>query len=59
MNPGKAWDDSWQLHHVKPIKFGGTNDFRNLVPVDNLLHSRLNSFWSSLMYLIAEIGSKW
>ena len=36
----------YDIHHIQPLEFGGTNDFWNLVPVERGTHSRLfNDFW--------------
>jgi hypothetical protein len=58
MNLGKIWKDDWMVHHIKPLKFGGDNEFNNLVPVTKAEHYQLNSFWAKLMFAIAGIGGE-
>ena len=43
--PRGGWAN-YDIHHILPREFGGTNDFWNLVPVERLAHQDLlNSFW--------------
>jgi hypothetical protein len=43
--PTGGWGN-YDIHHILPQKFGGTNDFWNLVPVERGTHQELfNSFW--------------
>ncbi len=53
----KAWHDKgypeprggwaeYDIHHIKPREYGGTNDFWNLVPVQRKTHQQeFNNFW--------------
>jgi hypothetical protein len=45
----KAPEGGWKkydIHHIRPREYGGTNDFDNLVPVERGLHqSEFNAFW--------------
>ena len=43
--PSGGWDQ-YDIHHILPVKYGGTNDFWNLVPVFRQTHvQEFNSFW--------------
>ncbi len=43
--PPGGWE-LYDIHHILPREFGGTNDFWNLVPVLRETHQRLfNQFW--------------
>ncbi len=43
--PPGGWNQ-YDIHHVHPREFGGSNDFWNLVPVERGTHqSQFNSFW--------------
>ncbi len=43
--PRGGWD-KFDIHHIQPREFGGTNDFWNLVPVERNTHQELfNEFW--------------
>ncbi len=43
--PIGGWD-KYDIHHIKPREFGGTNDFWNLVPVERTItHKEFNNFW--------------
>jgi len=42
--PKGGWD-KFDIHHIKPREFGGSNDFWNLVPVERTTHRELNEFW--------------
>lgn len=47
---GKPWptpseESQIDIHHVKPLKFGGTNDFENLVPLDYETQHKLFTGW--------------
>jgi filamentous hemagglutinin len=41
--------ENWEyydIHHIKPREFGGTNAFENLTPVERTVeHQKLNRFW--------------
>lgn len=44
--PSGGWSD-YDIHHIRPREFGGTNDFWNLVPVKRTVHQQqLNPFWA-------------
>lgn len=44
-HPPGGWNQ-YDIHHVHPREFGGSNDFWNLVPVERGTHqSQFNSFW--------------
>ena len=43
--PRGGWD-KYDIHHIQPREFGGTNEFWNLVPVERKTHKDLfNEFW--------------
>jgi hypothetical protein len=43
--PRGGWD-KYDIHHIKPREFGGTNEFWNLTPVLRGTHQEaFNSFW--------------
>jgi hypothetical protein len=44
--PKGGWE-YYDIHHIKPVEFGGKNDFWNLVPVERELHKSLNEFWKN------------
>ncbi len=50
---GRQWPSPSQgsridIHHIKPLKWGGTNAFENLVPLDyNTQHRFFTSWWSN------------
>ena len=56
-NPGKIWNNDWRVHHVKPLKFGGKNEYSNFEILDKNLHDKLTRFWGVLMNLLAKGGS--
>jgi hypothetical protein len=42
--PGK-WSD-YDIHHIRPREYGGTNDFDNLVPIPRPVHQQqFNPWW--------------
>ena len=43
--PEGGWQQ-YDIHHVKPREYGGTNAFDNLTPVRRDLHKQFNRFWS-------------
>jgi len=42
--PPGGWGD-YALHHIRPIQFGGTSDFWNLVPLDPETHQLYTNWW--------------
>jgi hypothetical protein len=42
--PEGGWDQ-YDVHHIKPRAYGGTNDFDNLVPVKRSDHELFNRYW--------------
>ncbi len=49
--PLGGWPN-YDIHHIQPREFGGTNDFWNLVPVDRETHQELfNEFWREFICL--------
>jgi hypothetical protein len=44
--PPGGWSE-YDVHHILPREYGGTNDFDNLVPVERETHQQeLNRWWS-------------
>jgi hypothetical protein len=43
-SPPHPWDE-YDIHHIKPRAFGGTNQFDNLVPLLHNPHEEFNTFW--------------
>jgi len=43
-SPKGGWD-FYDIHHITPRAFGGTNNFWNLVPVERNTHKLFNNFW--------------
>jgi hypothetical protein len=35
---GQAMQTTVNLHHIVPLEAGGTNDFDNLIPIDQTMH---------------------
>lgn len=49
--PVGGWD-KYDVHHIQPREFGGTNDFWNLAPVERNTHQNLfNEFWREFLEL--------
>ncbi len=49
--PKGGWS-KYDIHHIQPREFGGTNEFWNLVPVERGTHQELfNSFWREFLEL--------
>ena len=44
--PRGGWEN-YDIHHIRPREFGGTNDFWNLSPVPKLTHYDFNTFWKN------------
>lgn len=43
--PGGGWS-AYDVHHIRPREYGGTNDFDNLVPIPRDVHQQqFNSWW--------------
>lgn len=43
---GRPWPNGTvNVHHIKPLQFGGTNAFDNLVPLKESVHKLFNSWW--------------
>jgi RHS repeat-associated protein len=45
--PKGGWG-AYQIHHIIPRQYGGTNAFWNLIPLDPSLHRQFNSFWATI-----------
>jgi RHS repeat-associated protein len=44
--PAGGWSGVlWHLHHIRPLEFGGTNDFWNMVPLSPLVHQQYTEWW--------------
>ncbi len=44
--PASNWEKEPEIHHIKPLSRGGTNDFDNLVPLSPKAHKRFTKYWS-------------
>jgi hypothetical protein len=42
--PRSGWEH-YDIHHIRPREYGGSNDFWNLVPVERNTHQLFNRFW--------------
>jgi len=42
--PKGGWEH-YDIHHIQPREYGGSNDFLNLVPVERETHKLFNDFW--------------
>jgi hypothetical protein len=47
---GLSWPIDAQVHHIKPLSHGGTNEFTNLVPLratpgENNIHNLFTQWW--------------
>ncbi len=42
--PAGGWD-RYDIHHILPREYGGTNDFWNLVPVERDVHQQILTPW--------------
>ncbi|WP_238076860.1 hypothetical protein [Rhodococcus erythropolis] len=43
--PGADPWAGWEVHHILPRKYGGTNDFWNLVPLPTSIHALFTRWW--------------
>jgi hypothetical protein len=46
--PTDANGKAWEVHHVKPIDFGGDNVASNLIPIPKDIHTDLTTWWRSV-----------
>lgn len=44
-DPPGGWAQ-YDIHHIQPLEFGGTNDFRNLTPVLRTQHPDFTNWWN-------------
>ena len=51
---GNEFPDDWQVHHKKPISFGGDNSVENFVALERPIHADITSYWTTLRAAIAE-----
>lgn len=46
-NPGYDWSQ-YDIHHIRPREYGGTNDYYNLMPIDRWTHQNVvNPWWTN------------
>ncbi len=45
-DPPGGWGD-YDIHHIIPRAYGGTNDFNNLIPVLRTYHQKVINPWRS------------
>jgi HNH endonuclease len=43
--PAGGWKGNYQLHHIRPRLYGGTNDLDNLVPLSPKDHVQYSNWW--------------
>lgn len=43
--PPGGWGE-YELHHIRPRAYGGTNDLDNLVPLSTEDHRQYTGWWS-------------
>jgi hypothetical protein len=46
--PVDASGEAWQVHHIKPVSFGGDSSIRNLFPLPGNVHRQFNSWWTKV-----------
>lgn len=47
-NNGWNWSGSvTNIHHIKPLKYGGNNDFSNLIPISVVEHYKFTSWFNN------------
>jgi 5-methylcytosine-specific restriction endonuclease McrA len=39
---------AWEVHHRKPLDFGGDNSVANLIPIEKSIHADLTTWWRSV-----------
>lgn len=44
-DPGWDWSN-YQIHHIQPRSYGGTNDISNLIPIPAMEHSLITSWFN-------------
>lgn len=44
-NGGNDWE-GWEIHHILPIEFGGTNVYSNFVPLPKQLHKQYTTWFA-------------
>jgi len=43
---GRPWPNALvNIHHIKPLQFGGTNTFDNLIPLEKPIHDLFTNWW--------------
>jgi hypothetical protein len=50
---GQSWvydasGKAWEVHHIKPVAFGGGNTLDNLVPLPRTVHLEFSAWWSKV-----------
>ena len=55
---GNTWPSAegqaWEIHHKKPLDFGGTNVLENLVPLERSVHMNITKYWARLKRAMAK-----
>jgi hypothetical protein len=49
--PVDAAGKAWEVHHIKPVSWGGTN-IANLVPLTSAEHAVFTAWWNSAWRVI-------
>jgi hypothetical protein len=56
--PRDAEGKAWEVHHRKPLDFGGDNEAANLIPIEKSVHKELTGWWRSLKKDLSEFFSE-
>jgi hypothetical protein len=46
--PVDANGNPWEIHHIKPLAFGGTNEIENFVALERAVHRDLTTWWGQV-----------
>ncbi|WP_378107374.1 HNH endonuclease signature motif containing protein [Cohnella cellulosilytica] len=41
------WSNAIEIHHIRPLQYGGTNDYSNLIPLYADKHAQFTSWWTN------------
>ena len=44
----------WEVHHIKPLSCGGTNEVENFVALEKAVHRDLTTWWRRVVRELAE-----
>ncbi len=51
---GKAFWDGVEIHHIRPLNHGGTNQLSNLVHLTPSEHAQFTRFWANYKYIMTK-----